>query len=129
MEPRIIDAFNNDQSILCAAGLRAIIEGICLDKNIAGGECLNSSGKVAFSNNLNGKIEGLHAHGFLTKTNSEMLHDLRFLGNEALHELASPSSGELKLAIEIIQHTIDNVYELHHKAKRLKAEIAKRSKK
>lgn len=124
-----IDAFNNDQSILCAAGLRAIIEGICNDKSIAGGDCMTTEGKKVFSKNLNGKIEGLFAHGFLTKSNSEILHELRFLGNEAVHELASPASNELKLAIDIIEHTIDNVYELNHKAKRLKAEIAKRSKK
>jgi hypothetical protein len=123
-----IGAFNNDQNILCAAGLRAIIEGICIDKDIAGGHYEGTDGKKLFSNRLHGKIEGLYEHGFLTKPNSEILHALRFLGNEAVHVLASPSSAELSLAIDLVEHTIDNIYEIQHKAKKLKQEMAKRSK-
>lgn len=124
-----ISAFNNDQNILCAAGIRAIIEGICIDKKITGGHYENADGKKLFSNKLHGKIEGLFEHGFLTKPNSEILHQLRFLGNGAVHDLASPSSAELSLAIDLVEHTIDNIYEIQHKAKKLKAEIAKRRKK
>ncbi len=50
------------------------------------------------------------------------------MGNDALHELSSPSSSELKMAIEIIEHTIDNIYEFEHKAVELRNEIAKRKK-
>jgi hypothetical protein len=115
-----IDAFNNDQLILCSVGIRAIIEGVCNDKGIIGGNCADSKGKKYFSQNLNGKIEGLAAQGYLTKTNSEMLHELRFLGNAAVHELTSPSTEDLGLAIEIVEHSIEVIYEIQHKAKRLK---------
>jgi hypothetical protein len=121
-----IDAFNNDQYILCTAGLRAIIEGICNEKSITKGEVVNTAGVKKMSKGLDGKIEGLCTSGFLTKTNAETLHELRFIGNEAVHELASPSDEELKLAIGIIEHTIENIYELQHKAKKLKSEKAKR---
>ncbi|MBD2188923.1 hypothetical protein [Pseudanabaena mucicola] len=35
-----IDCFNNDSFLLCAAGLRATIESICLDKNIKNGSVI-----------------------------------------------------------------------------------------
>ena len=50
------------------------------------------------------------------------------MGNEALHELSSPSASELKMAIAILEHTIENLYEFQHKAGELKKEIAKRKK-
>ena len=123
-----IDAFNNGLSILCSGGLRAIIEGVCMDRGIQKGEVDDGKGGKRISKNLDGKIEALATGGFLTLGNAKILHELRFLGNEALHELSSPSSAELKMAIDIIEHTLDNLYELQHKAKRLKAEIAKRKK-
>jgi len=121
-----IDAFNNEQTILCSAGLRAIVEGICKDRGIEKGEVTNRNGVKKMSKNLDGKIEALASGGFLTLGNAKILHELRFMGNDALHELASPSLEELKIAIEIVEHTFDNLYELNHKAARLKKEIAKR---
>jgi len=123
-----IDAFNNKQSILCSVGLRAIIEGICIETNISSGSVKDSAGNTRISKNLDGKIEGLSAKGILTKSNSEILHQLRFLGNEAVHMLSAPSEEELVIAINIIEHSIDNVFELQHKAKKLKEEMAKRKK-
>lgn len=123
-----IDGFNNDQTILCSGGLRAIIEGICKDRGIQEGTVKTKEGGTKTSRGLDGKIEGLAANGFLTNGNAEILHELRFLGNKALHELSSPSSEELKMAIEIVEHTLDNIYELQHKAAKLRAAIVKRKK-
>ena len=123
-----IDAINNGSNILCSGGIRAIIEEICNDKGIDRGEIIKDDGTKRTSKNLDGKIEGLASNGFLTNDNAEILHDLRFLGNEALHASSAPSQEELKLAINIIEHTLDNIYELHFKAKRLKAEKTKRTK-
>ncbi len=124
-----IDAFNNNQTILCSGGIRAIIEGICKDKGIKSGEITDKGGKKRNSTGLEGKIEGLVSERFLTKSNAETLHDLRFMGNEALHELESPTKNELKLAIEIIESTINNIYEIAHKAVVLKQETARRKRK
>lgn len=115
-----VDAYNNEQLILCTAGIRALIEGICLDKKILGINVVNKKGKTNLKTSLEGKIDGLAESGFLTKDNASSLHELRFLGNEALHELSRPSIAELKLVIEIIELTLDNIYELQHKAMRLK---------
>lgn len=125
-----IDAFNNNQFILCSAGLRAIVEGICNDRNIEGGEIFNKKkNKLVYSKNLDGKIEGLATKEVLTRKNAQILHNLRFLGNEAIHELTEPSSEELKVAISIIEHIIQDVYLFEHKGKILKAETEKRKKK
>ncbi len=123
-----IDAYNNDMEILCSAGLRTIIEGICTDKNIKNGEITEVGGKKKTSKGLDGKIEGLAANGFLTKVHSDVLHELRFLGNKALHNLSPPSKKELKLAIDIVEHSIENIYELQDRARKLKAAAAKRNK-
>jgi len=51
------------------------------------------------------------------------------LGNEAIHELNQPSTDELILAIDIMEHTLDALYELPDKAEELRRMKAKRLKK
>lgn len=114
-----VEAFNNEQLILCCGGLRSLIESICIDKSITGIIKKNVKGNNYLQKNLEGKIEGLAESGYLTKDNVIILHELRFLGNDALHELKKPNMLELKLAMEIIELTIDNIYELQHKALKL----------
>jgi hypothetical protein len=58
--------------------------------------------------------------GFLTKEHGRTLHELRFLGNEAPHELKVPRSDELHIAIDIVEHTLENLYELGTKAETLR---------
>lgn len=121
----IIDTYNNENYTLCAAGLRAIIEGICAERNVTDGEVEVDDGKGNIQkfrkSNLQGKISGLAEKGILTKSNAEILHEHRFLGNEALHELSQPYYDELRLAIEIVEHILENIYEIPSKAKELKA--------
>jgi len=115
-----IDAYNSDLSILCCVGLRAIIEGICNDKGIQGGEVLTAKGIKKKSKNLDGKIEGLVAKGFLTQANSISLHDLRIIGNDAIHELSGPLCKDLSIAIKIIEHLLDTIYEMQRKGTQLR---------
>jgi hypothetical protein len=97
----LILAFNNETPILCAVGIRALIEGICFDHEIAG-------------RNLEKKIEGMTS--ILPKNIVSNLHNLRFMGNEAAHELSTPSQQELQLAIEICEDLLNYLYELDYKA-------------
>jgi hypothetical protein len=117
----VIDCFNYDAFTLCAAGLRALVEGLCADQAIVNGpvSVLQNDGseKTIRKNNLEGKISGLCEKGLLTQANAEMLHQLRFLGNEAVHELARPPQSELKLAIEIVEHVFEQLYEIPQKKK------------
>ena len=127
----VIESFNNDLLITCAGGLRAIIEGIFYEKKIKNGEVevTDNKGekKIIRKSNLQGKIAGLAEKSILTKSNAEILHEHRFMGNEALHELSQPSVTELKLAIEIVEHLLENIYELPSKAKELKEYKLKRN--
>jgi hypothetical protein len=129
----MIDCYNNGSYILCAGGLRAVLESICQQEYITDGiiEYQDDKGKeiTKRTNNLQGKISGMQEKGLITTNHSEILHQHRFLGNEALHELSVPSQEELKIAIGIIEQTIDNIYELSEKAEELKELIEKRKKK
>ena len=120
----IIDSYNNEIYTLCAVGLRAIVEGICADQGIKDGPIevkkKDGSKSIQRRKDLQGKISGLHEKNILTQKNSEILHEHRFLGNDAVHELHQPSSEELTLAIQIIEHTIESLYEIPKKALSLK---------
>ncbi len=128
----VIESYNNELSTLCAAGLRTIIEGICSEKNVKDGiiELTDKKGEIkkVRRKNLQGKISGLAEKNILTKSNADILHEHRFLGNEALHELSQPSLEELKIAIEIVEHVLENIFEIPTKAKELKANKLKRKK-
>lgn len=115
-----IDCYNQDLNTLCAMGIRTLIEGVCLDKGIKDGPVQQENGTVKRQENLRGKIEGMAESGFLTKEHATTLHELRFLGNEAVHELKAPSLDELQIVIEIVEHTLENLYELTGKVETLR---------
>jgi hypothetical protein len=101
-----IICYNGKALILCAAGLRALLEGICHDKKIKG-------------NNLKARIDGLQR--FLPNKNIiKNLHHFRFMGNDAVHELAAPKPNELALAIGVIEDLLNFFYELDYKASQLR---------
>ena len=115
-----IQSFNIGNYILCAAGLRAVIEGIC-EEEIAKNEQMTSK---KFST-LEKKINGLHEKKILSERHAEILHALRFIGNEAVHQLTAPPADDLKTAIEIVEHTLENLYGLSAKGYRLLAKKQK----
>lgn len=115
-----IDAYNNNLSLLASVGVRAVLEAICLEKKVTEGTYENANGKKIRSKKLDGKIYGLAEKGFLTPSNAEILHELRFLGNSAVHELATPSLSEISLALDIIELVIEYIYIIGRKAHQLK---------
>lgn len=128
-----IECFNNDAFTLSAAGLRALVEGLCVELKVKDGpkEITKNDGSKETKRvkNLEGKIAGLGEKGYLTQQHSDVLHQHRYLGNEAVHELAQPGRDELALAIEIIEHIFDSVYEIPYKAIDLHSKRTKRMKK
>jgi hypothetical protein len=118
-----INCYNNDIMTLCAAGVRALVEGICLDKNIKDGEIEYSDKKGPIKKRrikeLQGRINGLMEKGIITKEQTIALHEQRYLGNEAIHELSIPSKNELSLAIHIIEDMLKLIYELPDKTSEL----------
>ena len=48
-----------------------------------------------------------------------MLHQHRYLGNDSIHQLSLPSKLELNLALDIIEHVLESLYEIPEKASEL----------
>ena len=122
-----VNAFNSSFYVLCGAGVRIVIDRICADKGIESGKvpASNHKGEAIFeldgtqkqkdSTLLEGKINGLHEARFLTESHTKALHKLRFIGNASAHSKA-PRVSELKIAIKIIEHTLESLYELSERA-------------
>lgn len=120
----VIGAYNIEAHTLTAGGLRALIEAICSDKGIAKGmvpfKKKDGTYDSQSKSNLEGKIYGLHENGYISKMQIDVLHELRFLGNVALHEIEKPKQDQIDLAFKIIESMLENIYGMDHKAKILK---------
>lgn len=92
-----ISAFKTNSYILTAGGLRAIIEAICNHLKIKKG-------------NLANRIDLLHNKGHLTLSESKRLHSIRFLGNDALHEIEKPKKDHLFILLDIVNHLLSNLF-------------------
>jgi hypothetical protein len=65
--------------------------------------------------------------GILTTDSADILHELRFLGNEAAHEVKPHSEDTLKMAMDVAEHLLKTVYVLPQQASVLKAQNKKPS--
>jgi hypothetical protein len=115
-----IDAYNSGAYILVAAGLRAVIEAICSSKKIDRGTVPYKNGGKNTSKNLEGKIHGLMDEGYVSPRQLEALHELRFLGNTALHEIDKPTELQINIAFSIIESIIEVIYGFEDKSKKLR---------
>ena len=97
-----IQALSNNSPILAGIGLRALIETICKEKNAEG-------------RNLFLKIDDLVAKQILTPAGSTILHKIRTLGNDAAHEVKPHSEKQLGLAMDVVEHILNDVYILPSK--------------
>ena len=89
---------------LAAAGFRATIEAVCIDKNIQ-------------FKNLEAKINGLKKAGIITEADRNRLHSIRFLGNDAVHQIQMPTRESLMIVLDIINGILTNLYILDDKMK------------
>lgn len=118
----MIDTFNSKSFILCAGGLRALVEGICAERHIYEGPKRNQetgeylinqkNQQLIRGRNLACKIEGLAESHLLTEPQARALHQHRYLGNSALHELEIPSAEMLIIAISIIENVMESLYNI-----------------
>jgi hypothetical protein len=113
MYKETIDALNAKIRTLAGGGLRATVEAICLHGKIAG-------------NNLNARINELAAKGLLTTAQADLLHEERYLGNDALHEMLTPSAQDIEDGLDIVEGLMTTIYILPAKAKRLKDKRTKK---
>lgn len=92
-------ALASDFRILAGVGIRAVIEALCKDHGI----------KVK---DLSPKIDELVKKGLVTAPAAKVLHQLRFLGNAAAHEVKEHTTEELLVAMKVIDNILDNIYTL-----------------
>jgi hypothetical protein len=100
-------AFNSDAKTLAGGGLRATVEAICIAQGLLKGT-------------LEQKINELAKRGLLTTAQADLLHEERYIGNSALHELATPSKDDIEDGLQIVEGLITTLYVLPIKAERLK---------
>lgn len=92
--------------VLTGIGIRAIVETVCNERG-------------ATDANLFQKINSLVTLNQITQQEAMVLHDLRFMGNEAAHKVKAHSSDELNLAFDVVEHLLNTVYLLAEQTKRL----------
>jgi hypothetical protein len=102
-----VRAFNAGSAILTGGGLRAIVEAICIDQQVAG-------------SNLQQKIDDLVKKGLLAKPQADLLHEERYIGNSALHEILPPAKRDLEDGLTIVEGLLNTIYTLPNRAKRLR---------
>jgi hypothetical protein len=117
-----ITAYNDQLPTLTGAGVRLLIEGVCKDRGIKNGEVVDlKTGSKKRTNNLEGKINGMYEQGLISKNQADTLHEIRFLGNDAAHELDQPAREVQDTALNIVEHILDQVYEQPEQTKALKS--------
>lgn len=82
---------------LAGLGLRATIEAICNDKDVTG-------------KNLQTRINTMNRSGMISKSDAERLHAIRFMGNDAAHEIKKAKKQSVLIALKIIEHILLSVY-------------------
>jgi hypothetical protein len=92
-----IQAIKEDSNILAGIGMRACIEAICNDRDIKG-------------KTLDKRIDALAKVGLISQKDAERLHAIRFLGNDAAHEIKNATQKNLLIALRIIDHLLINIY-------------------
>lgn len=90
-------AFGSLSYTLAGIGFRATIEAICNDLSVSGKE-------------LSTRINLLSSRGFISKKDSTRLHSIRFMGNDAAHDVKKPSIMSLQAALTIVEHLLTTVY-------------------
>ncbi|WP_413791988.1 MULTISPECIES: DUF4145 domain-containing protein [unclassified Pseudomonas] len=91
------DAYAQGSLTLAGIGLRTTIEAICNDQAIPGKE-------------LSTRITNLAVKGLISKKESTRLHTIRFMGNDAAHDIKKPSKTHLDAALAIVEHLLKTVY-------------------
>ncbi|OMF76645.1 DUF4145 domain-containing protein [Paenibacillus glucanolyticus] len=101
-----LSAYKEEATILVGIGCRAIIEAICTDQS-------------ANEGNLEQSIDKMSSKGVLSKQDANLLHSIRFLGNDAAHEIKEPSLEQLNVTLKIVEHLLYSLYILPKNAEKI----------
>lgn len=92
-----INATKEDALTLAGIGFRAVIESICNDQQIKGKD-------------LKARITALAKKGMISNMEANRLHAIRFLGNDAAHDIKRPRPESIRVVLRIVEHLIENIY-------------------
>ncbi|MFV3290771.1 DUF4145 domain-containing protein [Pseudomonas sp. NY11955] len=98
-----VTALSQNANVLASIGLRACIEAVCNSLDISG-------------SNLQRRIDQLFKAGYVSNGDKKRLHAIRFLGNDAAHEIKQPKSVDIRIALEIVEHLLNTVFILEKRA-------------
>ena len=102
-----VTALNSGTLILAGAGLRAIVEAICTNANVPHG-------------NLQSKIDALVKQNLLAQPQADLLHEERYLGNAAIHEIEPPSRRDVEDGLTIVETLLNTMFVAAATAQRLR---------
>lgn len=105
-----LTALSEKAFVLASVGLRATIEATCNHLSISGAT-------------LEKRIDQLYKSGHVSNGDKKRLHAIRFLGNDAVHEIKEPKESELRVALEIVEHMLNSVFILEKRAKSLETVV------
>ena len=71
------------------------------------------------SNDLKTKIILLAESNYITADHSEAIQKLRIIGNNAVHQIKIPSDKKIETALDLIEDTVNYIYEIKHKGRKL----------
>lgn len=102
----VVQALTSDLPVLAGSGLKSLVETVCKEQQASG-------------RHLDERIDDLQSKGLITKKQAEVLHGTRILGNKAAHEVRVFAVDDLKAALSVVEHLLNEVYLLHRKGGRL----------
>lgn len=90
-------AFCEKSSVLAGLGLRTLVEALCIERQIPGG-------------NLMEKIKNLQTQGLISTAEYPIVDKLRQIGNVSAHEIKGMDMDVLEHALQIINHVLRSIY-------------------
>lgn len=102
-----LKSLNNSTPLLTAIGLRSLIESICIEQKTG-------------TTYLEEGINKLAQIGWLSKEQAKYLHELRFMGNQAVHKMSIPTPNSLVTTLDIAETILKTVYILPKKVNKIK---------
>jgi hypothetical protein len=117
---QVVNSFNTGHLLLATIGLRTLIEAICIDTNVKKGYRYDvdqnilpdKDGVEKKTDTVEGKINGLYEKDLIIWDHSLVLQRIRKISNSAVHKAVEPSIPDFKNAVKIVEHLLENVYEL-----------------
>ncbi|WDO14534.1 DUF4145 domain-containing protein [Flavobacterium sp. WW92] len=92
-----LEAIKSNCYLLSGVGLRAVIEAVAIEQAIQG-------------RTLEQKINNLLRNKLITERDANRLHSIRFLGNDSVHEMEVPKESKIRIALDIVEHLLNNLY-------------------